>query len=193
MMRRIFHLLLIGLVLSVTAGGYLASGRPTSVLAEQHKRNLPAQPLTPEQQAASELQQLQQKIDQSPQDSVLWAQLGEYYLFNDNYADAQMAYQRALALRGANAELYSALATVLYYQAGQRITPQVESNIEQALALDKDEVSALMLLAADAFMHTEYAKAISLWQRLLDSQSPRVNRPQLIEAINMAKLLLQNQ
>jgi formate-dependent nitrite reductase complex subunit NrfG len=50
-----------------------------------------------------------------------------------------------------------------------------------------------MLLAADAFLHTEYAKAISLWQRLLDSQSTRVNRPQLIEAINMAKLLLNNQ
>ena len=193
MMQRIFHLLLIGLVLSLTVGWYLASGRPASVLAEQHKRSLPVQPLTPEQQAESELQQLQQKIDQSPQDSVLCAQLGEYYLFNDNYADAQMAYQRALALRGANAELYSALATVLYYQAGQRITPQVESNIAKALALDKDEVSALMLLAADAFLHTEYAKAISLWQRLLDSQSPRVNRPQLIEAINMAKLLLNNQ
>lgn len=189
MKSRIYHLLCIVLVLGVTAGWYVASGRPASVLAEQHKRNLPVQPLTPQQQAESELQQLQQQIDQSPQDSVLWAQLGEYYLFNDNFADAQVAYQQALALRGPNAELYSALATVLYYQAGQRITPQVESNIQQALALDKDEVSALMLLAADAFLHTEYAKAISLWQRLLDSQSPRVNRPQLIEAINMAKLL----
>lgn len=188
----ISHLLLIGLVLGLTTTWYVASGRPAMVLAEQHKRSLPAQPLTPQQQAESALQQLQHKIDQSPQDSVLWAQLGEYYLFNDNFADAQTAYQQALALRGPNAELYSALATVLYYQAGQRITPQVESNIEQALALDKDEVSALMLLAADAFLHTEYAKAISLWQRLLDSQSPRVNRPQLIEAINMAKLLLNN-
>lgn len=189
MKSRIAHLLLIGLVLSLTAAWYVASGRPAMVLAEQHKRSLPAQPLTPQQQAESELQQLQQQIGQSPQDGVIWAQLGEYYLFNDNFADAQAAYQQALALRGPNAELYSALATVLYYQAGQRITPQVTSNIEQALVLDKDEVSALMLLAADAFLHTEYAKAISLWQRLLDSQSPRVNRPQLIEAINMAKLL----
>ncbi|MCL1028546.1 heme lyase NrfEFG subunit NrfG [Serratia sp. arafor3] len=192
-MRRIYYLLLSGVVFSLTAGWYLASGRPASVLAEQHKRSLSVPPLTPQQQAEGEFQQLQQKIEQSPQDSVLWAQLGEYYLFNDNFADAQVAYQRALALRGANAELYSALATVLYYQAGQRITPQVESNIEQALTLDKDEVSALMLLAADAFMHTEYAKAITLWQRLLDSQSPRVNRPQLIEAVNMAKLLLHQQ
>lgn len=190
MKSRAFHLLFILLVLALSAGWYAASGRSAMVLAEQHKQSLPAQPLTPQQQAENQLQQLQQKIDQSPQDSVLWAQLGEYYLFNDNFDDAQAAYHQALALRGPNAELYSALATVGYYQAGQRITPEVASNIDQALTLDKDEVSALMLLAADAFLHTDYAKAISLWQRLLDGQSPRVNRPQLIEAINMAKMLM---
>ncbi|WP_431223332.1 TPR domain-containing protein [Serratia sp. L9] len=190
MKMRTFHLLFIALVLGCTTVWYIASGRSASVLAEQRK---PVQTFTPQQQAENRLEQLQQKISQSPQDSVLWAELGEYYLYSDNFTDALVAYQRALALRGDNAELYSALATVLYYQAGQRITPQVESTIERALALDKNEVSALMLLAADAFLHADYAKAITLWQRLLDSQSPRVNRPQLIEAINMAKLLLRQQ
>lgn len=100
MKSRSYPLLFIVLVLGLTAGWYVASGRPATVLAEQHMRSLPVQPLTPQQQAESELQQLQQQIDQSPQDSVLWAQLAEYYLFNDNFADAQVAYQRALALRG---------------------------------------------------------------------------------------------
>lgn len=190
MKRYRFHLLFIGLVLSLGVAGYLASGRPTAVLAQINK---PVTPLTPQEQAESRLRALLQKIERSPQDSVLWAELGEYYLYNNNFVDAQAAYQQALALRGENAELYSALATVLYYQAGQRITVQVESYIEKALALDNDEVSALMLLAADAFLHTEYAKAIALWQRLLDGQSPRVNRPQLIEAINMATLLMGQQ
>lgn len=187
MKRGTFHLLFIGLVLGISACWYAASGRPASVLTEIHK---PVQPLSPQEQNERQLQRLQQKVSQSPQVSVAWAELGEYYLYNDNFADAQVAYQQALTLRGDNAELYSALATVHYYQAGQRITPQAKSYIEKALALDKNEVSALMLLAADAFSHAEYAKAIALWQQLLDSQSPRVNRPQLIEAINMAKLLL---
>lgn len=100
MKSRSYPLLFIVLVLGLTAGWYVASGRPATVLAEQHKRSLPVQPLTPQQQAESELKQLQQQIEQSPQDSVLWAQLAEYYLFNDNFADAQAAYQRALALRG---------------------------------------------------------------------------------------------
>lgn len=193
MKPRIFNLLLIIVVLSVSVGGYLASDRPVSVLAEQHRLSQQVPLLTPQQQAEDRLRYLQQKISQSPQDSVLWAELGEYYLYDNNFSDAQAAYRQALTLRGDNAELYSALATVLYYQAGQRITPQVASNIEKALSLDKDEVTALMLLASDAFMHADYAKAIALWQRLLDGLSPRVNRPKLIEAINMANLLLRQQ
>lgn len=189
MKPRAFHLLFTVLVLGISVGGYVISGRAGNVLAQWDKQREPVVQLTQQQRAESYLQQLQQKIGQSPKDSVLWAELGEYYLYGDNFTDALAAYQQALALRGDNAELYAALATVRYYQAGQRLTPQVSHDIEKALALDKDEVSALMLLAADAFMQADYAKAIALWQRLLDSQSSRVNRPQLIAAINMAKLL----
>ncbi|MFP7568934.1 heme lyase NrfEFG subunit NrfG, partial [Klebsiella pneumoniae] len=50
-----------------------------------------------------------------------------------------------------------------------------------------------MLLAADAFMQADYAQAVSLWQTLLDANSPRVNRAQLVEAINLTKLLQNRQ
>ncbi|MFC0227232.1 TPR domain-containing protein [Serratia aquatilis] len=184
MTPRRFHQLCIGLVLVIAVGLYLVSGRPVSLLAQQQ-----LQSLTPPQQADSGLMRLQQKISQTPQDSVLWAELGEYYLYTDNFDAALKAYQQALTLRGSNAELYAALATVLYYQAGQHLTPEAAGYIEKALQMDKEEVSALMLLAADAFMQADYARAIGLWQSLLDSNSPRVNRQQLIEAINMAKML----
>lgn len=65
--------------------------------------------------------------------------------------------------------------------------------IDKALALDASEVTALMLLAADAFMQADYVQAIAFWQKLLDLNSPRVNRVQLIDAINMAKLLQNRQ
>ncbi|EAP2147101.1 heme lyase NrfEFG subunit NrfG, partial [Salmonella enterica subsp. enterica serovar Kentucky] len=65
--------------------------------------------------------------------------------------------------------------------------------INKALALDATEVTAQMLLAADAFMQADYAQAVSLWQTLLDANSPRVNRTQLVEAINLAKLLQNRQ
>lgn len=69
------------------------------------------------------------------------------------------------------------------------MTPATREMINKALALDATEVTAQMLLAADAFMQADYAQAVSLWQTLLDANSPRVNRAQLVEAINLAKLL----
>lgn len=60
--------------------------------------------------------------------------------------------------------------------------------IDKALALDAGEVTALMLLASDAFMQAGYKQAILQWQKVLDLNSPRVNRAQLIDSINMAKL-----
>ncbi len=61
--------------------------------------------------------------------------------------------------------------------------------IDKALALDSNEITALMLLASDAFMQANYAQAIELWQKVMDFNSPRINRTQLVESINMAKLL----
>lgn len=73
------------------------------------------------------------------------------------------------------------------------MTPATREMISKALALDATEVTTQMLLAADAFMQADYARAVSLWQALLDANSPRVNRAQLIEAINLAKLLQNRQ
>ena len=49
--------------------------------------------------------------------------------------------------------------------------------------------SLIELLASDAFMQANYAQAIELWQKVMDLNSPRINRTQLVESINMAKLL----
>ncbi len=133
------------------------------------------------------------KIRANPQDSEQWARLGEYYLYRNAYDNALLAYRQALRLRGDNAQLFAALATVLYYRAGQHMTPATREMINKALALDATEVTAQMLLAADAFMQADYAQAVSLWQTLLDANSPRVNRAQLVEAINLAKLLQNRQ
>lgn len=73
------------------------------------------------------------------------------------------------------------------------MTPQTREMIERSLALDPTEVTALMLLAADAFMQADYAQAILQWQKVLDLNSPRVDRAQLIDSINMAKLLQNRQ
>ncbi|MEX5410849.1 heme lyase NrfEFG subunit NrfF [Atlantibacter hermannii] len=179
-------------VLLISGGIYALTGRAPAVMTEQKRLADPLLNFTDEEMVEQQLAALQQKIRANPQDSTLWAELGEYYLYRNSYQNAYLAYQRAMVLRGENAELWSALATVRYYQAGQKMTDETRQLIDNALALDGNEVTARMLLASDAFMHADYAEAISQWQRLLDLNSPRVNRAKLIEAINMAKML-QNQ
>ncbi|WP_225084950.1 heme lyase NrfEFG subunit NrfG [Pectobacterium colocasium] len=172
---------------------YALSQRGALVQAERQRLADPLHDFSAAQQQEKQLAALQGNIRKTPGDSVLWAELGEYYLYRNAYDNALRAYRQAIALRDDSAELYSALATVLYYQAGQSVTPSMQEMVDKALALDANEVTALMLLASDAFLKADYARAITLWQRLLDTYSPRLNRAQLIEAINTATLLKNSQ
>lgn len=181
------------LMVIACTGGYLLSPKWQAVQQEQARLADPLYAFSDENIQEKQLLSLQSKIRANPQDSTQWAQLGEYYLWQNAYHNALLAYEQALRLRGENAEIYSALATVLYYQSGQHMTPQTREMIEESLALDPTEVTALMLLAADAFMQADYAQAILQWQKVLDLNSPRVDRAQLIDSINMAKLLQNRQ
>ncbi|MFW5410858.1 heme lyase NrfEFG subunit NrfG [Pectobacterium brasiliense] len=180
-------------ILLGSATFYILSPRVALVQAERQRLADPLHDFSAAQQQEKQLVTLQDNIRKTPGNSVLWAELGEYYLYRNAYDSALRAYRQAIALKGDSAELYSALATVLYYQAGQAVTPPMQEMVDKALALDANEVTALMLLASDAFLKADYARAITIWQRLLDTYSPRVNRVQLIEAINTATLLKNSQ
>lgn len=133
---------------------------------------------------------LHQRLQANPADLEAWAELGQLYLYRDEYANALLAYQRlALQEGGASAATQAAQATVLYYQAGQQLTPEAQRLLGSALKQDKGEVSALMLLASDHFLHGRYSRAIALWQQLLDEERPRINRAALIEAIQTARMM----
>nr|WP_174869755.1 heme lyase NrfEFG subunit NrfG [Pectobacterium polaris] len=180
-------------ILLSSATFYMLSPRAALVQAERQRLADPLHDFSDAQQQEKQLTTLQDNIRKTPDNSVLWAELGEYYLYRNAYDNALRAYRQAIALKGDSAELYSALATVLYYQSGQAVTPPMQEMVDKALALDANEVTALMLLASDAFLKADYARAITIWQRLLDTYSPRVNRVQLIEAINTATLLKNSQ
>jgi len=133
---------------------------------------------------------IEPRLQANPADLDGWAALGQLYLYRDEYDNAWLAYQRlALLEGGASAATLAAQATVRYYQAGQRLTPEAGRLLDSALNQDKGEVSALMLLASDHFLHGRYGEAITLWQQLLDEERPRINRAALIQAIQTARLM----
>ena len=182
-------LLLGALLLALIVGVYSSTGRYQAWQAYQDRPD-PLAGLSPRDLQDKELGALHLRLQSNAQDLVGWAELGQLYLYRDEYEDAWLAYQRlALLEGGASAATLAAQATVRYYQAGQQLTPEARRLLDAALALDKGEVSALMLLAADHFLHGRYSQAIALWQRLLDEERPRINRAALIQAIQTARIM----
>ena len=183
-------LLLLGLLaIATVAAVYLSSGR-YQAWQDYASRPDPLAGLSPRDLQDKELGSLHQKLQRSPADLDSWAALGQLYLYRGEYDNALLAYQRlALLEGGASAATQAAQATVLYYQAGQQLTPEAARLLESALKQDAGEVSALMLLASDHFLHGRYSQAIALWQQLLDGERPRINRAALIEAIQTASIM----
>ncbi|QHB82836.1 heme lyase NrfEFG subunit NrfF [Aeromonas veronii] len=183
-------LLLLGIMaIAAVAAVYFSSGR-YQAWQDYASRPDPLAGLSPRDLQDKELGSLHQKLQRSPADLDSWAALGQLYLYRNEYDNALLAYQRlALLERGASAATQAAQATVLYYQAGQQLTPEATRLLESALKQDAGEVSALMLLASDHFLHGRYSQAIALWQQLLDGERPRINRAALIEAIQTASIM----
>lgn len=183
-------LLLLGILACVAvAAVYLSSGRYQAWL-DYASRPDPLAGLSPRDLQDKELGSLHQKLQRNPADLDSWAALGQLYLYRGEYDNALLAYQRlALLEGGASAATQAAQATALYYQAGQQLTPEATRLLESALKQDAGEVSALMLLASDHFLHGRYSQAIALWQQLLDGERPRINRAALIEAIQTASIM----
>ena len=111
--------LAVALMVIVCISGYLLSPKWLAVRDEQRRLADPLHEFAETSTPEAQLLALQKQIRTNPQDSEKWALLGEYYLWRNDYDNALLAYRQALRIRGENAEIYSALATVLYYQAGQ--------------------------------------------------------------------------
>ncbi|ENY71585.1 formate-dependent nitrite reductase complex nrfG subunit [Aeromonas diversa CDC 2478-85] len=133
---------------------------------------------------------LQERLRQQPRDKDAWAELAQWLLYQNRFDDALWAYDRLAQLEGEqSAATRAARATVLYYRAGQRMTPQAEQELNQALSQDPGEVTALMLKASDHFLNGRYREAARLWQQLLDEGRPRLDREAVTRALQMASAL----
>ncbi len=120
-------ILLGALLLALIAGIYAGTGRYQAWQAYQSR---------PDPLAGLSPRDLQDKAAGRPAPAPAsqprpildgWAELGQLYLYRDEYDNALLAYQRlALQEGGASAATQAAQATVLDYQAGQQLTPEAQ-------------------------------------------------------------------
>lgn len=157
-------------------------------------RGTPPEEVVLESRALSHDQQMleiQSKLKQDPNQAELWFQLGYRYLNEQDFKSALTCFDYALRLSDQpTASQLAAKATALYYLNKQQMTATVTDLLQQALALDSTNLTALSLIANDHFISSRYQQAIDVWTQMLDSQHRDLDRVSIIHSLNQAKQLL---
>lgn len=174
------------LLMFVPVGYYFSLNRFYDELQHQRQEKQ-SQPV--EQKNESYVEKIQQRLRQNPNNSEDWVELAQAYMRNNEFDNAIVAYSYADRLTDGKPYILGLAANALYQQAGQRITPQVQSLLDSALQQDPKEVSSLSLLAGEAFVKGDYSEAMRLWQKVLDADRTGVERRAVIQSMQMAEML----
>ena len=148
----------------------------------QHNQQLET---TEENKTEAIIGKIQDKLRQEPNSAENWIKLGDAYMQNDDFDSALVCYSNAEKIDGRKPTTQGLMAMALYLQAHQQITPQVQQLLNEALAQDPKEVSALSLLAAEALKTRDYSTALDYWQQILDSGNSAVDRRATIQKMKM--------
>lgn len=146
---------------------------------------------TTEQKNDDYITRIQNRLRQDPNNIEHWVELGKAYMLSNEFSNALIAYSNAERLGGSSPALLGLAATALYYQNGQKMNADIQKLIDAALQQDPQEVSILSLQAGEAFLKADYALALSLWQKILDSGKSNIERRSIIQNMQMAEVLQQ--
>lgn len=167
--------MLVGLVVSLAAAGYLWTGSPGT----------PAQPFAsrtdtaPASQAGADggapeigreqilamTEKLAARLKDTPDDFEGWRMLGRAQMALEQPVLAAQAFQRVVQLLPKDAGALADYADALAVRNGRELKGEPTQLIEQALKLDPANMKALVLAGTGAFNRGDFAKAVLYWDR----------------------------
>lgn len=187
-------LLLAVLVLAVA--GYMVTGSPEhagvsrSAPAAATASAEPDGPPVSDDQVNEIVARIAQRLKEQPEDGAGWALLARAYSAMGRHTEAVPAFQKALALNGADATLMADYADTLAAQNNGRFDAEALKLIERALVLEPDNFKALALSGSAAFDNRDYALAVRQWEQV-ERNLPADSRmlPQVRSSIAQAREL----
>lgn len=180
-------------IVTMSAYFYVDLGRMSdwqTARQESPQDSNPHQGMTPEQMQQMRIAQLEKAVMAEPENSQAWFTLGHAYMSGGQYPQAIAAFDTVMDLVGEHAELLGPKATAMYYMAGEKITPEIQKIIDQALESDFKDPSTRLLLGMNAFFSSDYEDAIRHWEILLTSPRDDFDRQAIQQAIQQAKSFL---
>ena len=139
---------------------------------------------------------LGQAVQRDDSQPWAWYFLGENFSNIGMFNEAEIAYARSADLFDATPEkalVLGRVAMVKYINAELQLTPAVTAVIDEARAINPNEITILQLLASDASSNEDYAAAIGYW-RLLIQADPNSQQAKTLRAnITAAQQILAQQ
>ncbi len=153
----------------IALGGYLHIGRP----------DLPAQPLQARidgavgnQDMAAMVRQVEEHLEQQPNDARGWAVLAPVYKRVGRYQDAANAYRKALALSGTDADLMTDMGESLVLANNGLVSNEAQEVFEAARKVSPKHMKARFYVALAQRQEGKTAEAIAGWTAMLAESAP---------------------
>ena len=141
------------------------SGRASQPPPPAAAASAPAAP--DNEQITAMVERLAARLKDKPDDATGWAMLGRSYMALNRPADALLAYRTAVKLKPQDASALADLADVLALTQGSELAGEPTRLIDQALAIEPDNLKALALAGAAAYNRRDFRQAVTYWDRVV--------------------------
>ncbi len=133
---------------------------------------------------------LQAKLAENPDDIENWFLLANSYMAMGEYQSAAAVYKKMPDIIGVGnpgyASAKAAYAQTLFQMSGETMTPEAEAALNEALRVDPEEPTALILQGLQAYRQQAYPEAIAAWEKAKikggKAQVERFIEPAILEA-----------
>ncbi|QBY04893.1 c-type cytochrome biogenesis protein CcmI [Thalassotalea sp. HSM 43] len=140
------------------------------------------------QMIIAQLQTLHKEVQDNPDNSNAWFQLGQILTNVGEFDSAFVAFGKVNEIEGEQADILALQAQSIYYKNNRQRNEQVDNLLAKALTLDPNDATTLMLIGMDHFLNNRFTQASQSWQQILDSGNAGSNAPALMEAIKEANM-----
>lgn len=170
--------LLGGIVVAVSLGGYLLGGSP----------GLPGQPLAErragalaDQDVETLVSRVESHLQDNPGDARGWEVIAPVYLRIGRTADAARAYENTIRIAGSTAERHAGLGEALTREADGVVTAGARAAFEKAIELDPLLVRPRFYLALADAQDGDTGGAVAAWKAMLEDAPPDAPWRRIVE------------
>ncbi len=120
----------------------------------------------------------QQLVSANPKDAASWLAIAQLQRTARNFAAANTAFEKVIALRAMTADAWADYADVAASQTGTLANAATRKALDAALQLQAGHAKALWLKASLAHEEHRYGDALKVWQQLrgvIPDSSPDIN------------------